>query len=390
MTSCEICGASLNVSAPQPPSGPVRWEDVLSEPPEPPEPVPSAMTQKADDPNESTKFSFRAGGEKIFLERLKGALVQRKWMLQRAPSEAPTPSGAATPPPHKNIGISGLERRDRDLRKNNELVIGNAFEDLSALMASAKEIIALAETFAKSNSANNPSTPSSSAQDQSQTDQATHLLSSLNLTTTKDMLGSSASSSSSAQHTTYLSQLARSITDFLLDDTSGNALLKSAGGIISLVDLWAVYNRARGGVELVSPMDFSEAVDLFEKLRLPVQARVFRGSGLRVVRGSEWSDERVVKALVEWLRELRRRDVMEGLADGVTQSQSHGLPQWGRGVTALEAADRFGWSVGVASEELAMAEERGALCREVGLEGVKFWENWFVQDLADLAGLADM
>lgn len=141
-------------------------------------------------------------------------------------------------------------------------------------------------------------------------------------------------------------------------------------------------------MELVSPMDFSEAVDLFEKLRLPVQARVFRGSGLRVVRGSEWSDERVVKALISWLRDLRRQDVMEGFADGLEQNRS-GM-QWGRGVTALEAADRFGWSVGVAGEELAMAEERGALCREVGLEGVKFWKNWFTKDLAELAGLEDM
>jgi ESCRT-II complex subunit VPS36 len=48
-------------------------------------------------------------------------------------------------------------------------------------------------------------------------------------------------------------------------------------------------------------------------------------------------------------------------------------------VTAKETAERFGWSVGVATEELEMAEERGALCREQGLDGVRFWENFFAE-----------
>ncbi|KAG7153044.1 hypothetical protein HYQ46_000302 [Verticillium longisporum] len=49
---------------------------------------------------------------------------------------------------------------------------------------------------------------------------------------------------------------------------------------------------------------------------------------------------------------------------------------FGRGVTARDAAERFGWSIGVAEEELEMAEERGVLCREEGIEGLKFWENF--------------
>ena len=48
------------------------------------------------------------------------------------------------------------------------------------------------------------------------------------------------------------------------------------------------------------------------------------------------------------------------------------------GCTAvLETAERFGWSVGVASEELEMAEDIGALCRDQCLDGVRFWENQF-------------
>ena len=53
---------------------------------------------------------------------------------------------------------------------------------------------------------------------------------------------------------------------------------------------------------------------------------------------------------------------------------------FGRGVTAQEAAQHYGWSMGVATEELAMAEEKGAVCREDGVEGTRYWENWIGQD----------
>jgi len=314
------------------------------------------------DASESTKFSFRAGGEKVFHERLKGALLQRKWLLQSAPP-VPRYDGSAsrqdgsspTTPTFHNIGITGLERRGAELRKNNEVVIGNAFEDLAALMASAKEIIALAERFA--------SQTRTSATDSSE---ASALLSQLNLSTTKDML------STSGGTTLYHAELARQIAEFLTDDTT--AVLRRSGGIVSLIDLWALFNRARGGVELVSPADLAAATAQFERLRLPIRLRQFR-SGLLAVQGRDRSDERISALLKGWLAELHDLpppDLQAG------REVAWDWQRWGRGVTALEAAERFGWSVGVAQEELEMAEERGVLCREVGLEGVRFWENWFL------------
>lgn len=311
---------------------------------------------------ESVKFSFRGGGEKIFNERLKGALTQRKWLLQSAPPAARASAtatenvyGVQTPQPQKHIGIAGLERRGQELRKNNEIVIGNAFEDLSALMASAKEIIALAEQFASQTRASAPDASSTG----SSTETAA-LFSQLSLTTTRDMLGGNSANVNSL----YLNELSRQLAEFLTDDTKG--LLKSEGGIISLVDLWAVFNRARGGEELVSPTEFADATQLFDKLKLPVRLRRFK-SGLLVVQGRDRTDEKTIKALLTWLRQLREiPPEREVLWDWY---------RWGQGVTALEVAERFGWSVGVAIEELEMAEEQGALCREVCVEGVRFWEN---------------
>lgn len=63
---------------------------------------------------------------------------------------------------------------------------------------------------------------------------------------------------------------------------------------------------------------------------------------------------------------------------------------WGRGVTAGEVARQFGWYLGVAVEQLEMCEDRGSLCREVGMGGVLFWENWFgKKEVPGWAGVAE-
>ena len=308
--------------------------------------------------NESIKLSFRDGGEKIFHERLKSSMTQRKWLLQgappvpkpnRAPENGTSGSGSSTPTGErvKTVGIAGLEQRRLEERKNNELVIGNAFEDLEALMASAKEIVALAESFAASNGMSGSSESSAVAN-------------ALGLVTTKDMLGGGSNSES-----LYISELSRNLAEFLTDDARG--VLRKAGGIISLVDLWAVFNRARGGVELVSPHDFEKAARMWETLKLPVRLRQFK-SGVLVVQGSDRTDEKTIKALLIWLADLHSFPPDKELA--------WDWQMFGRGVTAQDAAERFGWSLGVAEEELEMAEEKGALCREESLEGLKYWENW--------------
>lgn len=360
LLSCEICGAPLishDVPAELAKNSPDRTES--------PGPVLSFSGQPGLEYPDSVKISFRGGGEKIFYERLKGSMTQRKWLLQGAPP-IPKPSRAGDTAGEggstaagglggerkKTVGIAGLEQRGLDMRKNNELVIGSAFEDLEALMASAKEIIALAESFARQGGGANRSS------------EATALLaesaSQLGLVTTKDIVGGSSSSAESL----YISELSRNLAEFLTDDARG--VLKKAGGIISLVDLWAVFNRARGGVELVSPMDFEKAARLWETLRLPVRLRAFK-SGVLVVQGRDRTDETTIKALGAWLRDLH-----EFPPERETAWDWH---EFGRGVTAQDAAERFGWSIGVAEEELEMAEERGVLCREEGIEGLKFWEN---------------
>ncbi len=338
---------------------------------ESPGPSLDVSSKGLENDSECIKFSFRAGGEKIFHERLKSAMVQRKWLLQNAP---PVPDsfsrtsdghvnslydGQARPPAERarTVGIAGLERQGLELRKKNETVIGSAFEDLDALMASAKEITALAESFAKksdNSSADANQLIAESAQ-------------AIDMVTTKDMLGSSVGSES-----LYLSEMSRNLAEFLTDDAKG--ILRKEGGIMSLVDLWAVFNRARGGVELISPLEFEKAARLWEKLSLPVRLRQFK-NGLLVVQQADRTDDKTIAQLLPWLQELH---LLPPASDVPWEYEA-----FGRGITAQEAAQRFGWSVGIASEELEMAEEKGALCREEGVEGLRFWENWIEEDRSD-------
>ncbi|KAH8593518.1 vacuolar protein sorting protein-like protein [Bisporella sp. PMI_857] len=346
LMSCELCGAPLISESP------VIQPSPLEPRTESPGPSLNQLPAPGTENKESIKLSFRGGGEKIFHERLKGCMTQRKWLLQGAPP-VPKPdrgqeggSGSSTPTGErvKTVGIAGLEQRRLDVRKNNELVIGNAFEDLEALMTSAKEIIALAESFANSNGNGSESNAVANA---------------LGLVTTKDMLGGTNSES------LYISELSRNLAEFLTDDARG--VLRKSGGIISLVDLWAIFNRARGGIELVSPLDFEKAARMWETLKLPLRLRKFK-SGVLVVQGSDRTDEKTIKAILAWLYDLH------------SFPPEHEVPwDWqgfGRGVTAQDVAERFGWSIGVAEEELEMVEEMGYLCREESIEGVRFWENW--------------
>ena len=90
----------------------------------------------------------------------------------------------------------------------------------------------------------------------------------------------------------------------------------------------------------------------------------------------DWNDEKTIGQLRRWLEDTKQ--------DPIKAEASWDVEFFGLGVTAQEAAQRFGWSIGVAIEELEMAEDRGVLCRDEGIEGVKFWINHITGELEEL------
>lgn len=314
------------------------------------------------------KLSFRAGGDKVFSEKLKAAMIQRKWLATYAPpipkpldnirrSQPGSPTSSTFEsrgsPKMSAVGIAGLEQRGLQTRQDNELVIGSAFEDLEALMALNKEVVALAQKLAREFG------EEANMMDSDYLDSAEP-----RMVATRDML-------SNTSDKLYISELARNVAEYVTDERRG--LLRRNGGTMSLADLWATFNRSQDGVQLVSPSDFFKAAGQWAVLGLPVRLRQFK-SGILAVQRSDANDERTVEQIKKWLESLR------------TSPPDHYDWDWthyGCGVTAQDAAKKFGWSLGIATEELEMAEERGALCRDQSIEGLKFWLNFFGQHRED-------
>ncbi|KAG9680062.1 Vps36-domain-containing protein, partial [Aureobasidium melanogenum] len=251
--SCEICGAKLSSSANRRSQ---IIESAITRPESPGPSLPSSVL--GETVPESVKLSFRAGGDKIFYERLKD----------------PTPESRTT-----------LQRR-------------RAFEDLEALMTSAKEVIAMAERFRSQNSNGGDSENDANAE-------AASLLSDMGLVTTKDML------SGSGADRTYIAELSRNLAEFLTDDKRG--VLRREGGIMSLVDLWAL----PCGIHYAFPSASAASEAVY------------------------------------------------------SSSKAATAPTTKQSISNMGLASLRPW------KELEMAEERGALCREQGLDGVRFWENFF-------------
>src|SRR5579862_6708437 len=187
------------------------------------------------------------------------------------------------------------------MRLQNDAVIQSSFQDLEALMARAKDLIALAEQFASKLSC----LPISTSHDaRVALKESTELLGLSTPIVTKEIAGG---------QDAYYAELARQIAEFLTQPSRGESesILRKEGGIISLIDLFAIYNRARGvcmspfeayltSPALLSPTDLAKACAMFSKLRLPVRVKTFK-SGLVVVQDSSASDEVVERNVVRFV-----------------------------------------------------------------------------------------
>ena len=127
--------------------------------------------------------------------------------------------------------------------------------------------------------------------------------------------------------------------------------------MMTLTDVYCLYNRARG-TNMISPEDFLKAVEFMHTLQLPTSKRNFQNIGLVVLQESTWSDEQMAERLLEL----------------ITQSNIH------TGLSALDVNRAFKISPLLANEHLQASEQLGFLCRDVTLEGVRFFPNRFCNE----------
>eukprot|EP01036_Dinobryon_divergens_P035654 gene35654-46249_t len=137
----------------------------------------------------------------------------------------------------------------------------------------------------------------------------------------------------------YHQQLARQMADLML--TKGR--LTALGGMITLTDLYCVFNRARG----------TEAAELTGQLNLGVSLKVFPSSGVKVLQLDSYRDEQVVSQRIMDIFRTRRTDGELGQV----------------GIYATDVSEELNLSLVIAKEQLLIAENLELICRDESVFG---------------------
>ncbi|KAJ9175361.1 hypothetical protein P3X46_013925 [Hevea brasiliensis] len=238
------------------------------------------------------------------------------------------------------VGLAGILRKEQEMWESTDKSLQEAFQDLNALMSKAKEMVMLAEKMRqKLLSGSNSETNAGNNEEMGSKEEMQDWLLSVGIISpvTKESAGA-----------LYHQQLSRQLADFV------RTPLERAGGMINLIDIYCLFNRARG-TELISPEDLLQACTLWEKFDAPVMLRKF-DSGVMVIQNKSHSDEEVftrIKTLVT------KPDALQA------------------GITASDAAMTLGIAPAMAKEHLLTAESRGILCRDISPDGFRFYINLF-------------
>lgn len=238
------------------------------------------------------------------------------------------------------VGVSGILRKEQEMWESTDRSLHEAFQDLNALMSKAKEMVVLAEKMRlKLLSGSNSQTNATNDEELGSKEEMQDWLLSVGIISpvTKESAGA-----------LYHQQLSRQLADFV------KVPLERAGGIINLIDIYCLFNRARG-TELISPDDLLQACSLWEKFDVPVVLRKF-DSGVMVIQTKSHSDEEVF-AKIKML--VMKPDTLRA------------------GISASDAARTLGVAPTMAKEHLLSAESKGLLCRDVSPDGFRFYINLF-------------
>ncbi|RDD39386.1 Vacuolar protein-sorting-associated protein 36 [Trichoplax sp. H2] len=274
------------------------------------------------------RLSFRAGGQSEYYAALCNQLSRKRWITQV------TNQRQATRPSGRHMGIVGIERKIEQKQKETQSTISQAFSDLNALMDKAKEMVAIADRVAKK-----IEEKKGQLSDDETVQFKSYLLSmGINDPVTREEHG---------YGNKYHEELAKQLATFL------KSLIEKSDGLMTLTDVYCMYNRARG-IELVSPEDVFIACKLFESLKLPLRLREF-DSGVLAVQSESHSVEVIVEKITKIIK-------------------SKGC------ITAEELSPLVKTSITVAKEGLSAAENLGMVCRDDSVEGLRFYLNRFMKD----------
>lgn len=274
-----------------------------------------------------------------FFEKLWEAMRAKAWEATAASAEVRREAEESVRVRVPVVGVSGILRKEQEIWESTDKSLHEAFQDLNALMSKAKEMVILAEKMRLKLLSGSSAQASAGDEEMGSKQEMQDWLLSVGIISpvTKESAGA-----------LYHQQLSRQLADFV------KMPLEKAGGMIDLIDIYCLFNRARG-TELISPEDLLQACALWEKIDVPVMIRKF-DSGVMVIQNKTHSDEEVfarIKSIAEKPDALRT------------------------GISPSDAALTLGIAPALAKEHLLTAETKGLLCRDVSPDGFRFYANLF-------------
>ena len=318
-------------------------------------------------------------GKDGFLTVFLRALEKKSWLSMPVSHKVAASQPAEPTFSAANAGVCGIIRRQEKNMESVDSLAKNALTDLDALMKQAKEVITVVQRYAsysagesagggagggggseKDSIAGSGASVSMSGgggssiygSDDSSLSETTSQAQERNeMETIMQSIGIVSPVTKFSAGRLYHKQLARQMADLLLQQRR----LERLGGMVTLTDLYCLFNRARG-TELVSPEDMLKAAQLTGRLKLGVSLQVFE-SGVKVLRLDSFSED----GLSEKLLDLLRRDAEYSV----------------NGLQAADVAVAMNVSLVVAKEQLLLSEHRGFLCRDESIDGLFFFPNFF-------------
>mmetsp|Transcript_19002 Transcript_19002/g.31515 ORF Transcript_19002/g.31515 Transcript_19002/m.31515 type:complete len:303 (+) Transcript_19002:1-909(+) len=235
----------------------------------------------------------------------------------------------------RKVGVDAILAKNALRHKEAAKLTDVAFDgDAESLLSEAAELVKIIQkyvsTLEHSGEGNNPEQA-----------QLTDMLSNMGMT--------SALSKSEMSQTTFHQLLARQLADFLLPK------LKAASGVMTLTDVYCLFNRARG-TNLISPDDMLHAASLLSELSLQMSLHTFP-SGVKVIQQDAFDDVTMATKLKQ-------------MASSSNQSC----------LTSMQVSRDLHIPSLLAQEQLLAAERLGYLCRDVTLETTRFYPNRFIDE----------
>ncbi len=231
-------------------------------------------------------------------------------------------------------------------------------EDIDAFLSEANELIKVIHKYSATIERERAAAASSGGRvDKSGKDTA-------KLVDMMENMGMTSALSQKQSGSDYHKQLAKRLFDFLRH----NDKLTKAGGMMTLTDVYCLFNRARG-TNMISPEDLLKALDLMKEMKLGISKRSF-SSGVMVIQDDEFDDEAMAKKLAE----LASSSMQPRCQNNNNMSVAGISPG---GITVTDVCRALKISALLANEQLLSAEQMGWLCRDGTIEGKRFFPNLF-------------